>query len=363
VSKHEKGRQARAWRRYVIRHIFEGVAALAARDAERVLRFVAEADDLGDDHPFTPRVLEALGELVPADEVAYCEMDRVRQRLGYFATRPDDQADESDVHVSYWDIAHEHPVCSAHNTGDFSALKLSDFVTLRELRNSRVYALWFGPYGFERELNVAIPSPPWHTKTFLFDRWKGERDFTERDRAVLDILQAHLGRLWRAGETRRRLQAAMDCLDSASEQDTRGFVLLRSDGRIDFASPPARRLVRDYAGATRGGALPAALAQWLESGSQKLTLQAGARRLSVRRSGSALLLEEMRDSLDLTPRETQILSWVARGKTNREVAETLWIAPSTVRKHLDNVYAKLGVSTRTAAVARLLGVLDEQPAG
>jgi DNA-binding CsgD family transcriptional regulator len=54
---------------------------------------------------------------------------------------------------------------------------------------------------------------------------------------------------------------------------------------------------------------------------------------------------------------------VARGKTNREVAETLWIAPSTVRKHLDNVYAKLGVSTRTAAVARFLGVLDEQPAG
>ena len=105
------------------------------------------------------------------------------------------------------------------------------------------------------------------------------------------------------------------------------------------------------------------LAQWLESGSQKLTVQAGARRLSVRRSGSALLLEEMRDSLDLTPRETQILSWVARGKTNREVAETLWIAPSTVRKHLDNVYAKLGVSTRTAAVARFLGVLDEQPAG
>ena len=97
MSKHEKGRQARAWRRYVIRHIFEGVAALAARDAERVLRFVAEADDLGDDHrhPFTPRVLEALGELVPADEVAYCEMDRVRQRLGYYATRPDDEADEN----------------------------------------------------------------------------------------------------------------------------------------------------------------------------------------------------------------------------------------------------------------------------
>lgn len=337
--------------------------ALAARDAERVLRFVAEADELGGDHPFTPRLLEALGELVPADEVGYCEMDRVRQRIGYSANRSCDDVNEIDLAVSYWEIAQEHPVCSAHNTGEFHALKLSDFVTLRELRNSRVYALWFQPYGVERELNVAIPSPPWHTKTFLFDRYEGRRDFTERDRLVLDVLQAHLGRLWRSAETRRRLQAAMDCLDSASEQDVQGFVLLASDGRIDFASPPARRLVRDYAGETRGGMLPAVLAQWLESGSPNLTLRAGERRLAVRRSGSALLLEEKRDSLDLTPRETQILSWVARGKTNREVAETLWIAPSTVRKHLDNVYAKLGVSTRTAAVARFLGFLDEQPAG
>ena len=60
----------------------------------------------------------------------------------------------------------------------------------------------------------------------------------------------------------------------------------------------------------------------------------------------------------MTPRESQILAWVARGKTNREVAELLWIAPTTVRKHLENVYAKLGVTTRTAAVARFLGVLD-----
>jgi len=339
------------------------VPKLAARDAERVLRFVAEADELGGDHPFTPRVLEALGELVPADEVNYCELDRVRQRAGYWVTRPGEEVDEPDLGVSYWDIAAEHPVCAAHNTGDFRALKLSDFVTLRKLRNSQVYAVWFRPFGVERELNVAIPSPPWHTKTFLFDRHAGARDFTERDRLVLDVLQEHLGRLWRAGETRRRLQAAMDCLDSAAEHDVQGFVLLASDGRIDFASPPARRLVRDYAGETRGGMLPVVLAQWLESGAASLTLRAGERRLAVRRSGSALLLEEKRDSLDLTPRETQILSWVARGKTNREVAETLWIAPSTVRKHLDNVYAKLGVSTRTAAVARFLGFLDEQPAG
>jgi DNA-binding CsgD family transcriptional regulator len=53
----------------------------------------------------------------------------------------------------------------------------------------------------------------------------------------------------------------------------------------------------------------------------------------------------------LTAREQQVIAFVAQGKTNPEIAELLWIAPSTVRKHLENVYAKLGVHTRTAAAA------------
>ena len=55
----------------------------------------------------------------------------------------------------------------------------------------------------------------------------------------------------------------------------------------------------------------------------------------------------------LTQREREILSWVERGKTNAEIAQILWISPATVRKHLENAYEKLGVRTRTAAVARL----------
>jgi DNA-binding CsgD family transcriptional regulator len=81
---------------------------------------------------------------------------------------------------------------------------------------------------------------------------------------------------------------------------------------------------------------------------------------AVDRFGGAPLLEETRDELGLTPRETEILAWVAHGKTNPEIARILWIAPTTVRKHLENVYAKLGVHTRTAAVTRCLGVLDDE---
>jgi DNA-binding CsgD family transcriptional regulator len=60
----------------------------------------------------------------------------------------------------------------------------------------------------------------------------------------------------------------------------------------------------------------------------------------------------------LTRREGEILQWVARGKTNHEIAALLVVSEHTVRKHLENVYAKLGVHTRTAAVARVSAHLN-----
>ncbi|MDT7837944.1 DNA-binding response regulator [Aquabacterium sp. OR-4] len=56
-------------------------------------------------------------------------------------------------------------------------------------------------------------------------------------------------------------------------------------------------------------------------------------------------------SAALTPRETEVLSWVAKGKTNRDVADILGMSPRTVNKHLEHVFEKLGVETRAAAAA------------
>jgi hypothetical protein len=272
----------------VIRHILGGVVvAITARDSERLFRFVAAAEELGAVDPFTPPVLEELGRLVPADWVTYCEQDRVQQRVRFGVGKWGD----ADADVSYWEIAAEHPVCSRHNAGDFQALKLSDFLSLRQLRRSRIYALWFRPAGIEREITVAIPSPPWHTKTFLFDRRRG-RDFTARDRLMLDLLRPHFGRLRRAAQTRRRLQAAIAAVESASELDPRGLIFLASDGRIEFASPSARRLMRQHFGGSPETELPATLAQWVNSGSESLALGVGTYRLTVDRSGDMLLLEE-----------------------------------------------------------------------
>ena len=57
----------------------------------------------------------------------------------------------------------------------------------------------------------------------------------------------------------------------------------------------------------------------------------------------------------LTPREQDVLQRLASGETDRQIAARLGLSPRTVHKHLEHVYRKLGVATRTAAVVRLIG--------
>ena len=59
--------------------------------------------------------------------------------------------------------------------------------------------------------------------------------------------------------------------------------------------------------------------------------------------------------LPVTQREREVLEWLAAGKTDREIAAILGMSPRTVQKHLQHIYEKLGVETRTAAVMRALG--------
>jgi DNA-binding NarL/FixJ family response regulator len=52
---------------------------------------------------------------------------------------------------------------------------------------------------------------------------------------------------------------------------------------------------------------------------------------------------------ELTDREVEVLRLIARGRSNREVAQQLFIAPKTVGRHVENLYRKIGVSSRAAA--------------
>jgi DNA-binding NarL/FixJ family response regulator len=74
-----------------------------------------------------------------------------------------------------------------------------------------------------------------------------------------------------------------------------------------------------------------------------------------------LLLEEQTtsllnslDLLGLSQRETEVLSCVVQGKENKMIAIKLGVGESTVRKHLERIYGKLGVSSRTEAIAHTL---------
>jgi DNA-binding CsgD family transcriptional regulator len=55
--------------------------------------------------------------------------------------------------------------------------------------------------------------------------------------------------------------------------------------------------------------------------------------------------------LALTQRESEVLLWIARGKSNRDIADILTLSPRTVNKHLEQIFTKLGVENRTSAAA------------
>jgi DNA-binding NarL/FixJ family response regulator len=139
------------------------------------------------------------------------------------------------------------------------------------------------------------------------------------------------------------------------ESTRAAVVLLEAYDRVAFASTAALELLDRYLGENRVR-LPDTVVSWLREGrrgatSEPLRIDAGERALVVELVDGALLLEEQRWIPRLTSREREILDLVAEGRTNAEIAERLWLSLGTVRKHLDNVYAKLGVHTRTAAAA------------
>jgi DNA-binding CsgD family transcriptional regulator len=261
---------------------------------------------------------------------------------------------------------HEHPLCSYQaRTGDFTACKFSDFVTRRQWHRLGLYAEYFRFYGVEERMVVRLPAPPWHSKVVALDRG-GDRDFGERDRLVLNLLRPHLVALDAAARARRL--AAVVLL----ENDGAAVAVLQSLNQVDFATTAATRMLARYFDGTSDGRLPETVRAWLRHDSRRLNgddlpapspaplrVERGDRRLTIRRAGRTLLLDE--EIATLTRREQEIVDQLAEGRSNAEIADRLTIAPTTVRKHLENIYAKLGVNTRTAAIAATR--LRSTPAG
>lgn len=152
---------------------------------------------------------------------------------------------------------------------------------------------------------------------------------------------------------RRCLRAALSALDGAQEM---GTLLLDGTGRIESASETAGGVPRDDL-EMPVARLPERIADWHASACGTLVIASDGSTLVVEttRDGSARLLSERPSSEDrLTAREREVMRCVEDGLSNAEIARELWIQPTTVRKHLENIFAKLGVRSRTAALSKLL---------
>jgi DNA-binding response OmpR family regulator len=163
--------------------------------------------------------------------------------------------------------------------------------------------------------------------------------------------------------------------------DATGRFLIATDqnGKLLWCTPKARTLLADgKANGESNTGLPAALIAQLLNGRiestamNRATLQIGERRIEVSlvsRIGQDEILFRLSEintradesilqqRLALTSREAEVLLWISRGKSNREIGEILTISPRTVNKHLETVFVKVGVENRAAAAARAVRLL------
>jgi len=180
-----------------------------------------------------------------------------------------------------------------------------------------------------------------------------------RQSEVLARIGAHV-------QTARLMQQARSALDAFGNAV---LAVTPHDGRIVWQTPLARQWMHTYFGDAGDAATPAPLAAWLAglgaaAAPQPLTVIRGAARLvfNAPDMGSGeqwmIVLREESDTarvqalmalFRLTQRESEVLHWVIQGKTNRDIGDILGMSPRTVNKHLEHVFEKLGVETRTAA--------------
>jgi len=219
---------------------------------------------------------------------------------------------------------------------------------------------------------------------------RSQRNFSERDRLILNLLRPHLAQAYQNAQALAQVQHDLAQLRHTLELS--GLIVLTSDGQVRLMTQQAELWLSQYfhqSPASKEPGLPENLRSWvkhqltiLAQGGEVLAprlplqLEHEGKRLVIRlvvdQPGEQclLLLEEQQqltfsaatlELLSLTRREAEVLFWIAQGKNNAETAQLLSIGSKTVKKYVENIYQKLGVQTRAAAVVcalERLGVLN-----
>lgn len=166
----------------------------------------------------------------------------------------------------------------------------------------------------------------------------------------------------------RQMSLARNALDASGQAS----IAMRTDGALVWQTPKARQLLAEFA-PTQGDKAPTDLLQWIGTAAQAraanqtvlpFSLVVDDRRLvfnlneqtaegewlvSLREESDRASIDALIPAFGLTQREAEVLYWVTKGKTNRDIGDILGLSPRTVHKHLEHVFAKQGVETRTAA--------------
>ncbi|WP_024302582.1 response regulator transcription factor [Pseudogulbenkiania sp. MAI-1] len=184
-----------------------------------------------------------------------------------------------------------------------------------------------------------------------------------RPMEVLARIAAHVN-------SARQIQQASSALDAFGQAS----LSIAANGRITWQTPLARQLLETYFGsgclfapvklmdwtrkaelATREGREVPALLEANEGRRLRASFHDqtgdGEWLVVLREENNAALIGTLMSSFRLTHREAEVLHWLMLGKTNRDIGDILGTSPRTVNKHLEHIFEKLGVETRTAAAA------------
>lgn len=182
-----------------------------------------------------------------------------------------------------------------------------------------------------------------------------------REPELLARIEAHL-------RSRRRVAETQNAADAAGD----AIIAVNADHSVKWATPLAQRWMASLLESS--GQLPAPVRRWMDAQSAPRSedsvslISAGQRlvfsrlrsdtpdtfMLLIRRNDPVPTPEVLSRTLRLTAREGEVLYWVALGKTTPDIASILESSPRTVNKHLEHIYMKLGVETRTAAATLAL---------
>jgi DNA-binding CsgD family transcriptional regulator len=337
-----------------------------------MLAFVAELSELEHPEEFRAGILPGLRRLVPCELVTYNEVEFDAGRMSAAedpaGTMP---ADAPGVFVR---LGHQNALAERfRRTRDGRAYRWSDFITRRKLHATDLYRELYHPMGIEYQMAFCLPTPPEVIIGIAFNR--ASRDFDERERRLLNLVRSPLIRAYRMVERYAMVAARLAAAERGLEREGAAVIVLEPDPRggpgrrAKALSDSAAALVGMSSGSRR---LPEPVVRWLgvaregHSPEPLLLPRADGGRVALRflparteREVDAILVEPVGEPLSvaslraagLTPRQAEVLRLVAFGRTNAEIGAALRLSPRTVQKHLQLAFERLGVTSRTQAVA------------